>query len=144
MTTTGSVATLSAMHCRSSTRSTVSKRLIAVGQISRANVGGRRYLTFAGLAAERPVYLTTCRTATNRRQSGLGSSGRVGQRPLRRPRLVTADPLLTLVVTKQSSGPQRLLTVAAGGRIHADRHRAVVGPGEWRWLEWRLYEVLRL
>ena len=36
---------------------------------------------------------------------------------------------------------QRLLTVAAGGRIHADQHQAVVELGDWRCLEGRLDEV---
>ncbi len=43
----------------------------------------------------------------------------------------------------QRSAPQRLLTLAAGRRTHADWHQAVMGPGDRRWLEWRLYEVLR-
>jgi hypothetical protein len=38
---------------------------------------------------------------------------------------------------------QRVLTLAAGGRTHADWHQAVVGLGDRRWLEWPLHEVLR-
>ena len=38
---------------------------------------------------------------------------------------------------------QRELTLAAGGRTHADWHQGVVGSDERRWLEWRLYEELR-
>ena len=36
---------------------------------------------------------------------------------------------------------QRMLTVAAGGRIHADHHQAVVELGDWRCLDGRLDEV---
>ena len=50
-------------------------RLVAAGQDSPASGSGRRYLTFAGCTAERPVYLKTCRTKTNRRRPGLGLSG---------------------------------------------------------------------
>ena len=53
-------------------------RLVAVGQISWTNVGGRRYLTLAGRAAERPVYFRTCRPETSGRHLGSGSSGRCG------------------------------------------------------------------
>jgi transposase-like zinc ribbon protein len=30
-----------------------------------------------------------------------------------------------------------------GGRIDVASHQAVIGPGDRRWLEWPLYEVLR-
>jgi hypothetical protein len=45
--------------------------------------------------------------------------------------------------TERPTAAQRLLTLAGGGRTHADRHQAVVGLGDQRLLEWRLYEVLR-
>lgn len=32
---------------------------------------------------------------------------------------------------------------AFGRRPDADLHEAAVGPGDWRWLEWPRYEVLR-
>lgn len=44
---------------------------------------------------------------------------------------------------KMRAALQRLESVAAGGRTHAARHRAAIGPGDKRWLEWPLYEVLR-
>ena len=53
----------------------IGSRLVAAGQTLRANVGGRRYLTFAGRTAERPVYLKTYLAVTNRQRPGLSSSG---------------------------------------------------------------------
>jgi hypothetical protein len=50
---------------------------------------------------------------------------------------------LPLDSAKRTTAVQRVLTVATGGRIYADWHQAVVGHCGRRWLEWRLYEVLR-
>lgn len=47
---------------------------LVVGQTSRSNVGGYRYLTFPGRTAETPVYLKTYRTVTNKLRPGLGLS----------------------------------------------------------------------
>lgn len=43
----------------------------------------------------------------------------------------------------RSAAVQRLPTVGAAKRVHADCHEAAVGYGDRRWSEWRLYEVLR-
>jgi len=90
-------------------------RLVAVGQIARANVGGRRYLTFAGRTAERPVYLKTCRTVTNRRQPGsvhlssrpaTASIGRDGALPTRSSPTIRA-PRRHKAADQQSSHADR-------------------------------------
>lgn len=41
------------------------------------------------------------------------------------------------------SVPQRDEPVAAGRCTHADCRQAVIGPDYRRWLEWRLYVVVR-
>mgnify|MGYP000881304539 CR=1 FL=1 len=60
----------------------LSFRRAAAGRVQAANVGGRRYLTLAGHAAERPLYLQSCRTTKRGRQTHGSTSGRAGQRQL--------------------------------------------------------------
>ena len=79
--------------------------------------------------------------------SGLadGSSSAIGTARCWRKRPERLGPIHSRrdIETEFFNRIQRQRTVTAPGRAHADRHQAVIGPGEQLWLEWLLYEVLR-
>ena len=52
-------------------------------------------------------------------------------------------PKWTYGDASRTTASQRLLSVGAAKRTHADCHEAAVGHGDRCWPEWRLYEVLR-
>jgi hypothetical protein len=53
------------------------------------------------------------------------------------------DPLLPFESTPTTTARQRLLTLAADGRIRADWHQAVIEPCGLCWPERPLYEVVQ-
>ena len=55
----------------------------------------------------------------------------------------SVDPPPFIAPLQWPTTVQRLLTLAAGGRTHADWHQAAIGPCGLCWPERPLYEVVR-